>query len=90
MEYGPAEALYDDPLHPYTAALLSAIPEPDPDDRRELKTLKGEVPSPFNPPPGCKFQGRCPFVERRCREEEVAFYQVDDSHGVRCWKVAKG
>ena len=90
MEYGPAEALYDNPLHPYTVALLSAIPEPDPDDRRELKTLKGEVPSPFNPPPGCKFQGRCPFVEQRCREEEVAFYQVDDSHGVRCWKVAKG
>ena len=90
MEYGSAEALYDNPLHPYTAALLSAIPEPDPDDRRELKILKGDVPSPFNPPPGCKFQGRCPLVEPRCREEEVDFYQVDNNHEVRCWKVAKG
>jgi len=90
MEYGPAGGLYDNPLHPYTVALLSAIPEPDPDDRRELKALKGEVPSPFNPPPGCKFQGRCPFVEQRCREEDVAFYQVGDGHSVRCWKVAGG
>lgn len=90
MEYGPAGGLYDNPLHPYTVALLSAIPEPDPDDRRELKALKGEVPSPFNPPPGCKFQGRCPFVEQRCREEDVAFYQVGDGHAVRCWKVAGG
>ncbi len=90
MEYGPAGVLYDNPLHPYTVALLSAIPEPDPDDRRELKALKGEVPSPFNPPPGCKFQGRCPFVEKRCREEDVAFYQVGDGHAVRCWKVAGG
>ena len=87
MEYSRADDLYDNPLHPYTLALLSAIPVPEPDDRRERKTLIGDVPSPFNPPPGCKFQGRCPLVEDRCRKEEISFYDVDDGHSVRCWKV---
>ena len=89
MEYSKAEDLYNNPLHPYTLALLSAIPEPEPDDRRERKTLMGDVPSPFNPPPGCKFQGRCPLVEDRCRKEEIGFYDVDDGHSVRCWKVVE-
>ncbi|RLB27303.1 MAG: peptide ABC transporter substrate-binding protein, partial [Deltaproteobacteria bacterium] len=62
MEYAPAEELYEKPLHPYTLALLSAIPDPEPDARGERKALSGDVPSPFNPPPGCKFQGRCPLV----------------------------
>jgi oligopeptide/dipeptide ABC transporter ATP-binding protein len=87
MEYSRAEDLYNNPLHPYTLALLSAIPEPEPNARRERKTLMGDVPSPFNPPPGCKFQGRCPLVEDRCRIEEISFYDVDDGHSVRCWKV---
>ncbi len=90
MEYAPAEELYDNPLHPYTLALLSAIPEPEPDKRREQKALAGDVPSPFNPPPGCKFQGRCPLVETRCREEEIDVYRVNENHTVRCWKVIKG
>ena len=89
MEFAPAEELYDHPLHPYTLALLSAIPVADPDDRREQKTLTGDVPSPFNPPPGCKFQGRCPLVENRCRKEEVGFFEVNDGHTVRCWKVVE-
>ncbi|MBW1766647.1 MAG: ABC transporter ATP-binding protein [Deltaproteobacteria bacterium] len=87
MEYSKAEELYDNPLHPYTLALLSAIPDPDPDDRRERKTLIGDVPSPLDPPPGCKFQGRCPLVEDRCRKEEISFYEVNEGHRVRCWKV---
>ncbi|MBW1740243.1 MAG: ATP-binding cassette domain-containing protein [Deltaproteobacteria bacterium] len=87
MEYGPADELYDHPLHPYTQALLSAIPVPEPDHRRELKTLSGDVPSPLDPPPGCRFQGRCPLVEARCRKEEVGFYHASDNHRVRCWKV---
>jgi oligopeptide transport system ATP-binding protein len=87
MEYAPAEELYDNPLHPYTLALLSAIPEPEPDNRHEQKVLIGDVPSPFNPPPGCKFQGRCPLVEARCREEEIGVYKVNEKHTVRCWKV---
>jgi len=87
MEYAPIEEIYNNPLHPYTLALLLAIPEPDPDDRGKRKALTGDVPSPFNPPPGCKFQGRCPLVEDRCREKEIGFYTVDENHTVRCWKV---
>jgi oligopeptide/dipeptide ABC transporter ATP-binding protein len=87
MEYAPAEELYDKPLHPYTLALLSAIPDPEPDKRGERKVLSGDVPSPFNPPPGCKFQGRCPLVEPRCKDREINFYPVNEDHAVRCWKV---
>ncbi|HIJ58040.1 MAG TPA: ATP-binding cassette domain-containing protein [Deltaproteobacteria bacterium] len=87
MEYAPADELYDNPLHPYTLALLSAIPVPEPDHKRELKTLSGDVPSPLDPPPGCRFQGRCPLVEDRCRKEEVGFYHASENHRVRCWKV---
>jgi len=90
MEYGPAEELYDNPLHPYTLALLSAIPEPEPGSRHEGKTLIGDVPSPFNPPPGCKFQGRCPLVEARCTEGEIDVYEVNEKHTVRCWKAVGG
>jgi len=88
MEYAPAEELYEKPLHPYTLALLSAIPDPEPDARGARKVLSGDVPSPFNPPPGCKFQGRCPLVEPRCRQGEIDFYRADENHTVRCWKVA--
>jgi len=87
MEYGPAEGLYDNPVHPYTLALFSALPSADPDDRREHEALRGDVPSPIDPPPGCKFQGRCPLVEDRCRKEEIPFYEVGTGHTVRCWKV---
>jgi len=87
MEYAPADELYEHPLHPYTLALLSAVPSPDPDVRREQPALMGEVPSAFNPPPGCKFQGRCPLVEDRCRKEEIGVYRVNQGHAVRCWKV---
>lgn len=88
MAHAPAEALFDNPRHPYTLALLSAVPSPDPDDRKEHEELTGDVPSPFEPPPGCKFQGRCPIVEERCRKEEIPFYEVGEGHRVRCWKVA--
>ena len=87
MAYGPAELIYDQPLHPYTRALLSAVPVPEPGRSREWEPLGGDVPSPFNPPPGCKFQGRCPLVEDRCRKEEIRFYPVEDGRRVRCWKV---
>ena len=89
MEYAPIEEMYNNPLHPYTLALLSAIPEPDPDDRGPRKALTGDVPSPFNPPPGCKFQGRCPLVEGRCREKEIDFYTINENHTVRCWKAVR-
>lgn len=87
MEYASAETLYDNPLHPYTLALLAAMPAPEPGERHPLPALVGDVPSPFNPPPGCKFQGRCPLVEDRCREGVIKMYEKGDSHFVRCWKV---
>lgn len=87
MEYATADELYDRPLHPYTLALLSAVPSPDPDLRHEQRALMGDVPSAFNPPPGCKFQGRCPLVEDQCRKEEIEVYRVSQEHMVRCWKV---
>jgi oligopeptide/dipeptide ABC transporter ATP-binding protein len=87
MEYAVADELYDHPLHPYTLALLSAIPSPDPDLRKQQAALMGDVPTPFNPPPGCKFQGRCPLVEDRCLKGEIEVYRVNHEHAVRCWKV---
>ena len=89
MECAPSEAIFEEPLHPYTLALLSAVPTPDQDRWNEQEELSGDVPSPFNPPPGCKFQGRCPLVENRCKKEEIRFYQVNEKHRVRCWKVAQ-
>jgi len=78
MEYASTEEFFEDPLHPYTLALLSAVPVAEPDKRLELKSLSGDVPSPLDPPPGCKFQGRCPQVEERCREEEIGFARVSE------------
>ena len=89
MEYAAAEDLYEKPLHPYTTALLSAIPVPDPGNQQEREALPGDVPSAFEPPPGCKFQGRCPLVEERCKKGEIDFYGVNDGHRVRCWKVVQ-
>jgi oligopeptide transport system ATP-binding protein len=89
MEYAPVEELYENPLHPYTLALLSAIPEPEPGRHRQERALTGDVPSAFNPPPGCKFQGRCPLAEARCREQEIDFYTVSENHAVRCWKAMR-
>ncbi len=88
MEYAPADELFDKPTHPYTKALLSAVPSVEKGELQEVQVLKGDVPSPFNPPPGCKFQGRCPLVEDLCRKGLISFYPVNESHLVRCWKVA--
>jgi oligopeptide/dipeptide ABC transporter ATP-binding protein len=87
MEYAPSDELFENPIHPYTQALLSAIPVADPGARKELQSLGGDVPSPSDPPPGCKFQGRCPLVEDRCREGEIPFYRAGRDHPVRCWKA---
>lgn len=89
MEYGPSEVVYGQHLHPYSSALLDAAPVPEPSAKRSWTPLAGDVPSPLDPPPGCKFQNRCPLVEDRCREGEIEFYEVNNSgnHFVRCWKV---
>jgi len=89
MEYADAEALFERPIHPYSVALLSAVPRPEWGAREALKSLHGDVPSPLNPPPGCKFQGRCPHVEARCREQEIELHLVGKDHWVRCWKITE-
>ena len=89
MEYADADDLFESPCHPYSRALLSAVPRPEAGAKRGLSSLGGEVPSPLDPPPGCKFQARCPYAEVRCREEPVAFYRVGGNHLVRCWKPAE-
>ena len=78
--------LYAHPAHPYTKALLSAIPIPDPqvEDQRQRTVLEGDVPSPIDPPPGCRFQSRCPYATQRCREERPALREVSPGHLAAC------
>jgi peptide/nickel transport system ATP-binding protein len=86
VEVAPADDLYDNPLHPYTITLLSAIPIPDPqvERRREAIRVEGDLPSPANPPQACRFHTRCPFVqETRCRDEEPLLRHVE-GHQVAC------
>jgi oligopeptide/dipeptide ABC transporter ATP-binding protein len=87
MEYGPSEVVYSQHLHPYSSALLEAAPVPEPSAKRSWTPIAGDVPSPFNPPPGCKFQNRCPLVEDRCRKGVIELYEANGTHRVRCWKV---
>ena len=85
-EIAPSDALYDRPLHPYTRALLSAIPFPDPaiEAKRTRIILEGDVPSPANPPTGCRFHPRCPWAKDRCREDVPELTRVADGHEVAC------
>jgi len=84
VELAAKDALFTAPLHPYTEALLSAVPLPDPDARRQRIILTGDVPSPINPPRGCRFHTRCPYAEPRCRVEEPAMREVAPRHLVAC------
>ena len=84
VETAPTRKLFSTPLHPYTKALLSAIPSLDPDDRGKAQKLEGEIPSPTNPPPGCKFQTRCPAAIDRCRIEEPKLESAGPEHTVAC------
>jgi oligopeptide/dipeptide ABC transporter ATP-binding protein len=84
VESAPRDVLFERPLHPYTRALLDAIPAPDPASARRNASLQGELPSPLTPPPGCAFSTRCPFAIPRCRTERPVPEQASDSHQVAC------
>ena len=84
VEIAPKRTIFTRPLHPYTEALLDAVPVPDPTARRVRRVLGGDVPSPINPPPGCHFHTRCPYAEERCRREEPLMQQVTPGQFVAC------
>ncbi|HET9906993.1 MAG TPA: dipeptide ABC transporter ATP-binding protein [Anaerolineales bacterium] len=89
VELADREELFRKPLHPYTQALLSAIPIPDPTLKRERIILKGDVPSPLNPPKGCRFHPRCPWAIDICSQEEPEFKELLPGHFVACWVAEK-
>jgi oligopeptide/dipeptide ABC transporter ATP-binding protein len=84
VELAAKEDIFAAPLHPYSEALISAAPVPDPRARRERLLIEGDVPSPVNPPPGCRFHTRCPFAIARCRSEEPALREVAPGRIVAC------
>ncbi|WP_238884884.1 ABC transporter ATP-binding protein [Clostridium sp. YIM B02551] len=86
VEKAESNKLYAKPLHPYTQALLSAIPIPDPDEAKEKKriVLEGDIPSPIDPPPGCRFRGRCKYAKPICAEVDPEMKDVGDGHFVAC------
>ena len=84
IEKAPSGMLFDKPTHPYTQALLSAIPVPSLNKKRERILLKGEITSPINPKPGCRFAARCPYATDRCRSEEPKLREIEPHHFVAC------
>ncbi|MBS0593229.1 MAG: ATP-binding cassette domain-containing protein [Proteobacteria bacterium] len=84
VEIAPARALYAAPKHPYTEALLAAVPIPDPGIRRRRIVLEGDVPSPIHPPPGCSFHPRCPRAQQRCRVEAPVLRELAPAHAAAC------
>ncbi len=89
VELADCDELYDNPMHPYTQALLSAVPVPDPDveQKRDISIVAGEVPSPINPPPGCVFHPRCPIAVEGCATETPALRELRPGHWVACTEV---
>ncbi len=87
MEFGDKKDIFDHPLHPYTQALFSAIPNPDPDSKMNRIVLRGDIPSPANPPSGCRFHTRCPYATERCRTEAPAYREYGKGHFAACHLV---
>ncbi len=87
VELASREDLFRNPLHPYTQALMSAIPIPDPRVKRDRIILSGDVPSPLRPPSGCRFHPRCPVAMAHCKVEEPKFNQISPNHFTACWRV---
>ncbi len=87
MELGPAEQIIKNPLHPYTQALLHAVPVPDPNVKRGRAVISGEIPSPINPPSGCRFHTRCPYAMLQCIQVEPMMVEAEPGHWVACHLV---
>jgi oligopeptide/dipeptide ABC transporter ATP-binding protein len=87
VESAPSEELYRNPLHPYTRILISSVPVADPDKNREMAVLKGDVPSPINPPSGCSFHPRCPIAVEKCSSVEPELRDAGGGHLVSCHLV---
>lgn len=87
VEMAPSKKLFENPMHPYTQALLSAIPVPDPDFKMERIAMKGELTSPINPEPGCRFAKRCPYVSQVCTSREMVLKEMEPGHFVSCQMV---
>jgi len=86
VEYGETKDIFRNPLHPYTEALFSAIPVPDPTVKMKRIVLEGSIPSPANPPSGCKFHTRCPYATERCKKEVPVQKEIEPGHFVVCHK----
>jgi peptide/nickel transport system ATP-binding protein len=84
VELAPTKALFAKPLHPYTQALMSAVPVPDPGVKKQRIVLTGDVPNPETPPTGCAFHPRCPYAMDRCKTEAPALRELDSGHQVSC------
>ncbi len=84
VEVTGSDELYRSPAHPYTEALMASIPEPDPEHQSTHKALTGELPSPLNPPSGCRFRTRCPYAQQRCTDEEPPLRDIAPGHQVAC------
>jgi peptide/nickel transport system ATP-binding protein/oligopeptide transport system ATP-binding protein len=84
VEIAPKRVVFSTPGHPYTEALLEAVPVPDPAVRKQRRLLAGDVPSPVDPPSGCRFHTRCPYAEERCRREEPALREISPDQWVAC------
>ena len=85
MEIGSHHDIYENPTHPYSQALLSAVPVPDPTTRGDHEPLKGDLPSPMDPPKGCRFNTRCPLAEEQCFQERPPLEERSPGHYVACW-----
>lgn len=90
VELADGKSIYRNPRHPYTKALLSAIPDVGTGTKRERIILSGDIPSPVNPPAGCRFCTRCPFARERCKAERPEFTEVEEGHYVACFLEGKG
>jgi oligopeptide/dipeptide ABC transporter ATP-binding protein len=90
MEYAPADTLFDNPVHPYTHLLLSAVPDSEHPLENGPQALTDQTPDRLDPTAGCSFQDRCPLAEDRCRQGRIDFEMMGQDHLVRCWKTAEG